>query len=164
MSRRPRKNFRARCEQLEDRGLLSMLTPAQVRQAYGMNTIEFSANGQTIPGTGAGQTIAIVGAFHNPFVTDELYAFNAAYGLFNPALVQVNLAGAQTNIGWAEEEAARCRMEPRDGAESLDHRRRGRLSRYERPDERGEPRPQAARRLGRVDELGRQRVPGPDHL
>jgi subtilase family serine protease len=105
MNRRPRKNFRARCEQLEDRGLLSMLTPAQVRQAYGMNTIEFSANGQTIPGTGAGQTIAIVGAFHNPFVTDELYAFDAAYGLSNPALVQVNLAGAQTNIGWAEEEA-----------------------------------------------------------
>ncbi|MGO9809339.1 MAG: peptidase S8/S53 subtilisin kexin sedolisin [Isosphaeraceae bacterium] len=105
MNRRPRKNFRARCEQLEDRGLLSMLTPAQVRQAYGMNAIEFSANGRTIQGTGAGQTIAIVGAFHNPFVTDELYAFDAAYGLSNPALVQVNLAGAQTNIGWAEEEA-----------------------------------------------------------
>ena len=69
MNRRPRKNFRE-CEQTQDRGLLSMLTPAQVRQAYEMNTIEFSANGQTIPGTGAGQTIAIVGAFHNPFVTD----------------------------------------------------------------------------------------------
>ena len=68
MNRRPRKNFRARCEQLEDRSLLSMLTPAQVRQAYGMNAIEFSANRQTIKGTGAGQTIAIVGAFHNPFV------------------------------------------------------------------------------------------------
>jgi len=104
MNRRPRKNFRARCEQLEDRSLLSMLTPAQVRQAYGMNAIEFSANGQTIQGTGAGQTIAIVGAFHNPFVTDELYAFDATYGLPNP-LVQVDMAGAQTNIGWAEEEA-----------------------------------------------------------
>ena len=105
MNRRPRKNFRARCEQLEDRSLLSMLTPAQVRQAYGMNAIEFSANGQTIQGTGAGQTIAIVGAFHNPFVSGELDAFDAAYGLSNPALVQVDLAGAQTNIGWAEEEA-----------------------------------------------------------
>ena len=72
MNRRPRKNFRARCEQLEDRSLLSMLTPAQVRQAYGMNAIEFSANGQTIQGTGAGQTIAIVGAIHNPFVSGEL--------------------------------------------------------------------------------------------
>ncbi|MGC1717751.1 MAG: hypothetical protein WA746_02075, partial [Isosphaeraceae bacterium] len=97
MNRRPRKNFRARCEQLEDRSLLSMLTPAQVRQAYGMNAIEFSANGQTIQGTGAGQTIAIVGAFHNPFVSGELDAFDAAYELSNPALVQVDLAGAQTN-------------------------------------------------------------------
>src|SRR5271157_3956660 len=105
MNRRPRKNFRARCEQLEDRSLLSMLTPAQVRQAYGMNANEFSANGQTIQGTGAGQTIAIVGTFHNPFVSGELDAFDAAYGLSNPALVQVDLAGAQTNIGWAEEEA-----------------------------------------------------------
>ena len=109
MNRRPRKNFRARCEQLEDRSLLSMLTPAQVRQAYGMNAIEFSASGQTTPGTGAGQTIAIVGVYHNPFVTNELDAFDAAYGLSNPAFpasVQVlDLAGAQTNIGWAEEEA-----------------------------------------------------------
>ena len=105
MDRRPRKIFRAWCEQLEDRSLLSMLTPAQVRQAYGMNAIEFSANGQTIQGTGAGQTIAIVGAFYNPFVSGELDAFDAAYGLSTPALVQVDLAGAQTNLGWAEEEA-----------------------------------------------------------
>ncbi len=62
MNPRPRKKFRAWCEQLEDRNLLSVLTPAQVRQAYGMNAIEFSASGQTIQGTGAGQTIAIVGA------------------------------------------------------------------------------------------------------
>jgi len=90
---------------MEDRNLLSVLSPAQVRQAYGMNAIEFSASGQTIQGTGAGQTIAIVGAYHNPFVTNELYTFDGTYGLSNPALAQVDLAGAQTNLGWAQEEA-----------------------------------------------------------
>ncbi len=105
MQPRPRKNFRAWCQQLEDRNLLSVLSPAQVRQAYGMNAIEFSASGQTIQGTGAGQTIAIVGAYYNPFVTKELYTFDGTYGLSNPALSQVDLAGAQTNLGWAQEEA-----------------------------------------------------------
>jgi len=105
MNPRPLKKFRAWCEQLEDRNLLSVLTPAQVRQAYGMNAIEFSASGQTIQGSGAGQTIAIVGAYHNPFVTNELYAFDSNYGLSNPAVALVDLAGAQTNYGWAQEEA-----------------------------------------------------------
>jgi subtilase family serine protease len=82
-----------------------MLTPAQVRQAYGMNAIEFKSNGQSVPGTGAGETIAIVGAYHNLFVTSELYAFDAAFGLPNPALAQVDLAGARTDSGWAGEEA-----------------------------------------------------------
>ncbi len=105
MRRRLRKNFHAWCEQLEDRNLLSVLTPAQVRQAYGMNAIEFSAGGQTIQGSGAGQTIAIVGAYHNPFVTNELYAFDSMYGLSNPTMSQVDMAGAQTNLDWAQEEA-----------------------------------------------------------
>ena len=56
-----------------------------------MNAIEFSANGQTIKGTGAGQTIAIVGTFHNPFVSGELDAFDAAYGLSNPAFGMVQV-------------------------------------------------------------------------
>ena len=105
MNRRLPKKLRAWCERLEDRGLLSMLTPAQVRQAYGMNAVEFTAGGQSIPGTGAGETIAIIGAYHNPFVTSELAAFDATYGLSNPALAQVDLAGARTNSGWAGEEA-----------------------------------------------------------
>ena len=90
--------------------MLSMLTPAQVRQAYGMNAIAFSSDGQTIQGTGAGQTIAIVGAYHNPFVTSELYTFDATYGLSNPALAQVDLAGTQTNLGLGRGRGARCRI------------------------------------------------------
>ncbi len=105
MSRRLRRTLRAWCESLEDRSLLSVLTPTQVRQAYGMNAIEFSAGGQTIQGTAAGQTIAIVGAYHNPFVNIESQAFDSIYGLSNPELLQIDLAGTKTNLGWAEEEA-----------------------------------------------------------
>ena len=61
---------------LEDRGLLSLITPAQMRHAYGVNAITFSANGQTIQGDGSGQTIAIVVADHNDFLWDELYLFD----------------------------------------------------------------------------------------
>ncbi len=70
-----------------------------------MTAVEFSADGQTIQGTGAGLTIAIVGAYHNPFVTTELEAFDSIYGLSNPELLQVDLAGTHTNLGWAQEEA-----------------------------------------------------------
>ena len=62
-------------------------------------------NGQTIQGDGSGQTIAIVVADHNAFLWDELYLFDAAYGLPNPNFTQVNFAGNRTNDGWAEEEA-----------------------------------------------------------
>jgi subtilase family serine protease len=105
MKRRPRESFRPCCEQLEDRGLLSVLTPAQVRHAYGVDSISFTANGQTVQGDGSGQTLAIVVADHNPYLWDELYLFDQYYSLANPSLTQVNLAGGQTNDGWAEEEA-----------------------------------------------------------
>ncbi len=105
MPRRPRRTLRAGCEPLEDRSLLSMLTPAQVREAYGMNSVAFNINGQSHAGTGQGQTIAIIGAYHNPNVTAELRAFDATYGLFNPPVLQLDLAGSTTNLGWAQEEA-----------------------------------------------------------
>ena len=105
MNRPPRRNFRAGCEQLEDRCLLSQLTPAQMRHAYGMDAISFTANGQTVQGTGAGQTIAIIVADHNPFLSSEIASFDSTFGLPNPALNQVNLAGGRTNDGWAQEEA-----------------------------------------------------------
>ena len=99
------EEVRAGCEQLEERSLLSALSPAQMRHAYGMDAVSFTANGQTVQGTGAGQTIAIIVADHNPFLTSELSTFDSAFGLPNPALNQVNLAGGQTNEGWAQEEA-----------------------------------------------------------
>ena len=45
---------------------LSALTPAQIESAYGFNAISFS-NG-TIKGNGAGQTIAIIDAYNDPYI------------------------------------------------------------------------------------------------
>ena len=116
MNRRPRKNFRARCEQLEDRGLLSMLTPAQVRQAYGMNAIEFSANGQTIPG-------------HRSRADDrDRRRLPQSVCHQRARRLRCRVRAAQSGIGpggpgrstdkrWlGPGRGARCRMEPRDGA------------------------------------------------
>jgi subtilase family serine protease len=105
MSRRSWRLFRAGCEQLEVRSLLSTLDPSQMRNAYGMDAVNFTAGGQTIPGTGAGQTIAIVVADHNPFLAREIATFDATYGLPDPTLHQVDLARGRTNDGWAQEEA-----------------------------------------------------------
>jgi subtilase family serine protease len=105
MKRRPRKEYLARCEQLEDRSLLSSLTPAQVRHAYGIDAISLPAAGQIVAGTGAGQTIAVVVAYHNPYLSNELQVFDATFGLAPLSPGQVNLAGGITNDGWAEEEA-----------------------------------------------------------
>jgi subtilase family serine protease len=101
-SRRP---FRACFEPLENRSLLSIFTPSQLQHAYGVDTIRFRAGGKIVPGDGTGQTIAIVVAYHNPFLTQEVAGFNNTYGLPSTNLAQVNLAGALTNSGWAEEEA-----------------------------------------------------------
>jgi hypothetical protein len=103
--RRQPKRIHLVFDDLEDRSLLSWLTPLQLRHAYGVDSITFSWNGQAVAGTGAGQTIAIVGAYHNPYLANELHAFDATYGLPDPALNQANLAGWRTDSGWAEEEA-----------------------------------------------------------
>ncbi len=50
------------------------LTPAQVRNAYGLNLIN---------GNGAGQTIAIVDAYDDPYIASDLQKFDAAYGISN---------------------------------------------------------------------------------
>src|SRR5262249_38777013 len=44
------------------------LSPAQVRAAYGFNSVSFNG----IVGTGAGQTIAIVDAYNDPNIVSDL--------------------------------------------------------------------------------------------
>ena len=105
MHRRASRSFRAGCEPLEPRSLLSALTPAQMRHAYGVDGIVYSAGGQPVAATGAGQTIGIVVAYHNPNLASEVANFDASYGLGNTAIAQVNLAGPISDEGWAQEEA-----------------------------------------------------------
>jgi subtilase family serine protease len=59
-------------------------TPAQIRAAYGLPTLPTSYTGLTAAQAaqlGAGQTIYIVDAMHNPNVAAELAAFNSKFGL-----------------------------------------------------------------------------------
>ena len=104
MNRQRRRALRPALELLDDRCLLSGLTPAQVTNAYGLNAITFSANGQTIPGNGSGQTIAIIDAYHDPYLASDMNTFDQANHLPAAAVSQVDLAGSQTDSGWAGEE------------------------------------------------------------
>lgn len=65
-------------------GAVTTYTPAQIRAAYGLPALP--AAGTTLSTSqalslGAGQTIYIVNAMHNPNVVAELAAFNAKFGL-----------------------------------------------------------------------------------
>jgi hypothetical protein len=94
-------------------------SPAQITGAYGINSIKFGS----ITGTGAGQTIAIIGAYDDPglvnsnssgFDSSDLYKFDAAMGIANPpSFIKVDENGKSTypsaatgdNAGWANESA-----------------------------------------------------------
>lgn len=84
-------------------------TPTQIRHAYGFDQVFF--NGGTIAGDGAGQTIAIVNAYHASTAAFDLAAFNSAFGLpAPPSFTQVSQTGSTTvfpptNSGWALESA-----------------------------------------------------------
>jgi subtilase family serine protease len=79
-------------------------TPAEIRQAYGISQTTLP-NGQ--PATGAGQTIAVVDAYHDPNIPNDLATFDAGYGLAAPPSFRVAQMGGvtQTNSGWAGETA-----------------------------------------------------------
>jgi hypothetical protein len=83
-------------------------TPAQVRHAYGFDKI-------TLPGgatpDGAGQTIAIVDAFHDPNIQSDVHVFSQKFGLQDPPTFKVvsqtggSPAGLDQDSGWASEAA-----------------------------------------------------------
>ncbi|MBS0264564.1 MAG: hypothetical protein JSS02_21700 [Planctomycetes bacterium] len=83
----------------------SGVTPAQIRQAYGINNI-FFGNG-TIPGDGAGTTIAIVDAYDHPYIESDLHQFSLQFGLPDAVFKKVNQTGGTvypaTNSLWATE-------------------------------------------------------------
>ncbi|MES2037410.1 MAG: S53 family peptidase [Pseudomonadota bacterium] len=76
-------------------GVVSTYTPAQIRAAYGLPTLPASINNLTAAQAallGAGQTIYIVNARHDPNIVAELNAFNQKFGL--PACTVKSIASA----------------------------------------------------------------------
>jgi len=65
------------------------LTPAQMRQYYGVDQINFNGTA----GDGTGETIAIVDAYDDPNAAADLHSFDAQFGLPDPSFQQVNQNG-----------------------------------------------------------------------
>jgi hypothetical protein len=80
-------------------------SPAQIRHAYGFDDISFV--GGTIPGSGLGMTIAIVDAYDDPKIANDLHQFNLAFGLPDCGFTKVNQTGGtnypQADAGWISE-------------------------------------------------------------
>jgi subtilase family serine protease len=104
-SRRFAKSAPTLVQNLESRLLLSTYTPAQIRSAYGFNSL--TANG-------AGQTIAIVDAYNDSHITTDLNTFdqtlsaNGGPSLYNQygdaaSFLTVASLGAPGNADWAME-------------------------------------------------------------
>jgi hypothetical protein len=72
--RSQRATLRERLECLEDRALLSAITPAEMRQAYGIDKVKFGAAG--IQGNGAGQTIGIIEIGTDASLVSDLQYFD----------------------------------------------------------------------------------------
>jgi subtilase family serine protease len=71
------------------------LTPAQIRHAYGIDQIIFDGG---IVGDGAGQTIAIVDAYHSPTAYADLQVFDAAFGIADPPSFRQVAQDGSTNF------------------------------------------------------------------
>jgi subtilase family serine protease len=81
---RTRHGKHLRIEELEGRELLSAsYTPLQIKAAYGVSQLGLA-------NPGAGQTIAIVGAYENPNIQAAVDAFDARYGLPAVNLTVIN--------------------------------------------------------------------------
>jgi Bacterial Ig-like domain (group 3) len=74
------------------------VSPEQLREAYGVNQINFTTPSGTVAGTGAGQTIAIVENGIDPTLEADLETFDAFFSIPNPPSFQViNQSGATDN-------------------------------------------------------------------
>ena len=104
MNARHSLRFRPTVNRLDERLLLSTLTPAQMSHAYGFDSFHFIYNGQSIRADGSGQTIALIEAYHDPKLFSDLNAFDAHYSLPSAQATQY-WYGTQSNDGWAGEEA-----------------------------------------------------------
>lgn len=104
MTAHSRRAFRPILNRLDDRCLLSGLTPAQMCHAYGVDSFHFVSHGQSIKADGSGQTIAIVDAYHDPYIIQDLKTFDCKFGLSDPQMTVYGVNGTSSDDGWAEEE------------------------------------------------------------
>jgi subtilase family serine protease len=78
-------------------------SPAQIRTAYGFDSVSFAG----AVANGAGTTIAIVDAYDNPNVANDLHQFSVQFGLPDAAFTKVNQTGGTTmpaaDLGWGSE-------------------------------------------------------------
>jgi hypothetical protein len=79
-------------ELLETRTLLSVYDPLEIGHAYGFDQIRSGG----VVGDGSGQTIAIIDAYFNPTIQNDLAVFNQRFGL--PALDGANGNGTFTQV------------------------------------------------------------------
>jgi hypothetical protein len=87
-------------------GSIQGYTPAQIRHAYGFDQVSL-ANGSAA-GDGQGQTIAIVDAYNDPNIRNDLAVFDAQFGLSAPPSFSIlNQSGGNqlpsVDTGWAGE-------------------------------------------------------------
>ncbi len=92
---RPRPHTLLHLENLEARCVPTVLTPAQVRHAYGFDQLPYD---------GSGQTIALVLAHDNPTAAQDLRTFDRQFGLPDPTLLKAT-QGSRVSYdpGWALE-------------------------------------------------------------
>jgi Domain of unknown function (DUF4082)/Fibronectin type III domain len=122
-----RRSSRPRIDHLESRAMLSTVVvhptfvlaplgggppagtyaPAQIQQAYGFNSILFNGT----PGTGKGETIAIVDAYDDPKIQSDLNTFDSQFGVAATTVFRVNQTGgtsyptSDSSGGWELEES-----------------------------------------------------------
>ena len=103
-SRLPGPSCRQRAAPLSTAGPTGY-SPAQIRQAYGFDKIAF--NNGTVAGDGSGTTIAIVDAYDDPNIANDLHQFDLQFGLPDPVLTKVNQTRRRrlpaANAGWITE-------------------------------------------------------------
>jgi hypothetical protein len=80
------------------------MTPTQIRQAYGFNNVSFGSQAAN----GLGSTIAIVDAYDDPNIANDLTAFDTQFDLpAPPTFTKVNQTGGSTfpaaDAGWITE-------------------------------------------------------------
>jgi subtilase family serine protease len=102
-------------ERLEVRDTPAALTPAQVGAAYGFNQITFTGSAGAVAGDGRGQTIAIVDAYNDPYIVNDVNTFDQRYsvngnqtlyqqyGAASSFLSVVAQQGTRNNGSWAGE-------------------------------------------------------------